>query len=300
VRVVKLKELADKLNVSPDIVLQTIQKLLDENEITGVIDRLIHWDRSFIHYTSEDVDNLLELLDSNCISIDELAKRLDLRTHQVRLIIDKLQKENRIKGLISSDDMFISDKVIDTLKAHLSEKNEVNINNLSNKLGIPKMTLILLIRTLLSENRVKGILQEDIFISETLIENKKKDYERTIERLTLLFSKGEINEESYKVSIQSLEKELGKFEEIKKMETGIGGRQMRMEREINIGKVSKPSSAWYLVPLFLGLIGGLIGYLVVKDQDKDMAEAILWLGFGLTIISIIALALIIPEFFILR
>lgn len=49
----------------------------------------------------------------------------------------------------------------------------------------------------------------------------------------------------------------------------------------------KPSGAWYLIPLFLGFVGGLIGYLVVKDDDSEMAESLLLFGIMITIGSVI-------------
>ena len=51
---------------------------------------------------------------------------------------------------------------------------------------------------------------------------------------------------------------------------------------------SPPSDAWYLVPLFLGIIGGLLGYLVVKDDDEGMAGNLLLLGIAVSVISVIA------------
>lgn len=39
-----------------------------------------------------------------------------------------------------------------------------------------------------------------------------------------------------------------------------------------------PSKLWYLLPLFLGIIGGLLGYFILKDRDKSMAKNILIFG----------------------
>ncbi|MGD9143265.1 MAG: hypothetical protein PVG61_05415 [Dehalococcoidia bacterium] len=55
----------------------------------------------------------------------------------------------------------------------------------------------------------------------------------------------------------------------------------------------KPTSgAWWLLPFLLGWVGGLIGYLVVKDSDQSKAKGLLIFGIVWTIfwvvISIIA------------
>ena len=50
------------------------------------------------------------------------------------------------------------------------------------------------------------------------------------------------------------------------------------------GKVSK---AWYLVPFFFGIIGGIIGYLAVKDRNKNTAKNLLIFGIVWTLLPII-------------
>ena len=49
-------------------------------------------------------------------------------------------------------------------------------------------------------------------------------------------------------------------------------------------KNNKPSKAWYLVPLFFGILGGIVGYLAVKDDDKKMAKKLLIAGLLISLI----------------
>jgi len=43
-------------------------------------------------------------------------------------------------------------------------------------------------------------------------------------------------------------------------------------------KHKKPSRLWYLAPIFLGIIGGLVAYIAIKDEDKKMAKKMLIIG----------------------
>ena len=45
----------------------------------------------------------------------------------------------------------------------------------------------------------------------------------------------------------------------------------------------KPSAAWWLLPIFLSLLGGLIAWLGVKDRDPRMAKNCLILGIVFTV-----------------
>ena len=47
------------------------------------------------------------------------------------------------------------------------------------------------------------------------------------------------------------------------------------------------SRAWYLVPIFFGLIGGIIAYFAIRRDDPQKARKCLWLGIILTAINII-------------
>ena len=47
------------------------------------------------------------------------------------------------------------------------------------------------------------------------------------------------------------------------------------------------SSWWYLVPIFLGLIGGIIAYFALRNDDRGKAKNCLFLGIILGVIGII-------------
>lgn len=50
---------------------------------------------------------------------------------------------------------------------------------------------------------------------------------------------------------------------------------------------TRKSRWWYLAPIFLAVIGGVIAYLVLKDDDKALAKNCLYLGIILTVISFV-------------
>ena len=49
----------------------------------------------------------------------------------------------------------------------------------------------------------------------------------------------------------------------------------------------KPSAAWYLLPIFFSVIGGIISWACIRDRDPHMAKNNLILGILLTVIPII-------------
>lgn len=59
--------------------------------------------------------------------------------------------------------------------------------------------------------------------------------------------------------------------------------------------VKQTSAGWWLLPLFMTWVGGLIAYLVVRDSDQSKAKRLLWFGLGMTafwLILYILLALV--------
>lgn len=59
------------------------------------------------------------------------------------------------------------------------------------------------------------------------------------------------------------------------------------QHEIALEKSQKPTGLWYLAPFFFGIIGGLVGYVAVKYDDKGMADNLLVFGIGWSILLFI-------------
>ena len=47
------------------------------------------------------------------------------------------------------------------------------------------------------------------------------------------------------------------------------------------------SNWWYLLPIFLGIIGGIIAYFAIRHDDRAKAKKCLYLGLILTTVEII-------------
>jgi hypothetical protein len=55
---------------------------------------------------------------------------------------------------------------------------------------------------------------------------------------------------------------------------------------------AKPTDLWYALPIFLGILGGIIGYVAVKDEDEELAIRLLIVGVVLFIVCALFLLLL--------
>ena len=55
------------------------------------------------------------------------------------------------------------------------------------------------------------------------------------------------------------------------------------------------SNLWFLLPIFLGLIGGIIAYFVLRQDDPKKAKNCLYLGIILAIIGLSLNVLILTQ-----
>jgi ribosomal protein L40E len=57
-----------------------------------------------------------------------------------------------------------------------------------------------------------------------------------------------------------------------------------------VSQLNKPSIAWYLLPILLGILGGIIGYFVIRSKDVKMAKNMLYVGLGIFVLGIVLIA----------
>ena len=59
------------------------------------------------------------------------------------------------------------------------------------------------------------------------------------------------------------------------------------------------SNAWFLLPIFFGVLGGIVAYFILRKDDPRKARNCLYVGLALMIIGLVLNAIIaglIPEF----
>jgi len=62
-------------------------------------------------------------------------------------------------------------------------------------------------------------------------------------------------------------------------------REGKQPRKV-VTEKEKPTSLLYLVPIFMGLLGGILMYIAVKDQNQEMANDGMFVGVFVTFIGI--------------
>ncbi|MBS7653325.1 hypothetical protein KEJ13_09395 [Candidatus Bathyarchaeota archaeon] len=276
-RRIRLKEVAMTLNVPIEAIEKSFHKMLNEGKIHGIFDPK---GGEFIQYDSEEIGDLIQLLASQPFRFEELAQRLQLNEEQVRLIIQKLHADNRIKGSLTSDGKgFISEPVIRALVFEEIENSKtIDPSKISSKTSIPEAVISSLLDQLneqiLNEVRPYGRitvadLSREIGLSQNL----------TLTVLKVAIMQGKIR--------GTLDMVDGIFQQQATQVDTFERRIISKEMDTSERRaISKPSKAWYFVPILLGIIGGIVGYFAVKDEDKEMAEALLGIGIFMTIISI--------------
>lgn len=59
--------------------------------------------------------------------------------------------------------------------------------------------------------------------------------------------------------------------------------------------IKSRSNAWYLLPILVGLIGGVIAYLILRRDDPTKAKKCLYIGTIFAIVGIVINILIVSQ-----
>ena len=146
--------------------------------------------------------------------------------------------------------------------------------------------------------RVSSSLAESVS-SQINLEIKK--YQEEIGKLSILHSKGKIGKQSFLAATNTLEHKIQELEETKEnpnpslVSASFLPESEEFEEPVN--QVEKPTALWYMVPFFFGIIGGIVGYVGTKDEDKDMANSLLIFGLVWTVILILIYWFILTSIF---
>jgi len=124
----------------------------------------------------------------------------------------------------------------------------------------------------------------------SIAEGEVKKLQDKMNEIAGLYADGKIGQDTYLTTSSAIENKIEQYKSAEAKEnsqkykpdsspyTSVNKTKMRNQRH---------SAIWYLAPLFLGLLGGLIGYIVVKDDDKPMANNLILFGVLMTIVIII-------------
>jgi len=118
---------------------------------------------------------------------------------------------------------------------------------------------------------------QNVSQSVVSIEQEIRKCEAGIERLAVLLADGKIGEQSYVAATKAFENRLDALKKAK------GNPNVLLSPSGDVGgfeEVSsgRPTLLWYLVPFLFGILGGIVGYVGTKDEDKDLANGLLLFG----------------------
>lgn len=152
------------------------------------------------------------------------------------------------------------------------------------------------------------ISEESYLASVKTIENGMQNLnlkKNNIQKLVILFENGKLSASPYHRAVKIVDSGMKKVSKLKinpnaYLSSDEPTTYKRLQRSpySESKTYRKPittqyeycSDFWYLLPIVFGLLGGIIGYVGVKDRDPDMARNILLIGFVLTLIGFVVLA----------
>ena len=168
----------------------------------------------------------------------------------------------------------------------LEEKENINSSEYKEKIGI------------FSESTIDGSKIWDSRFEDFENEYVKKEKEKMVDS-------NRVEEESKMAAEMSIE-ELQEIINAKKLEESKPAAEMSIEELQSVIKLKasvktepnkKPTDVLYIVAILLGLLGGIIGYVIAKNDDEDMANNLLIVGIATSVIVLFLYFVLIASLF---
>jgi len=270
VRVISILEEAERLNIQKEATWESFKRALKEK---GSLPFFDYDNDEIIVADSSELKSLLDELGKGSAFIPEIADRYSVSTDQLSLVISQLIRQEKLDGAVTVSHEYLSKSVVrDRLVALISVMNMIEVKGQASKLGLPVDAVN---RQLFEfEN---GIVAASKPYSRIGIQDLSAEVGLPREAL-LVVLKRLVSEGRIKGSIDMVDESF-----VKDQEPVIAKQQPTSYRAPEAA-TPMPSGLWYLAPLFLGLIGGIIGYVSLVDKNRDMAKSLLYIGLAVTLL----------------
>jgi len=270
VKVINVLDEAERVNLQKEATWDSFKQALKEKGALPFFD----YDNDEIIVTdSSEVKSLLDELNTGSVSIPEIAVRYSVTTDQMRLVINQLIRQEKLDGSVTTSNEYLSKSVVrDRLVALISEMKMIEVKRQACTLGLPV-----------------DVVNRQLLEFENCIISTSKPYSRiSVQDLSaevglprnalFVVLKRLVSEGRVKGSIDMVS------DLFVKDQAPVITKQKVPFRAPEVA-VSLPSGLWYLAPLFLGLIGGVIGYVSLVERDRDMAKSLFYIGLAVTLLS---------------
>lgn len=177
-REVNLKKLSNYLDISREIIYQTLQQMCAEKSITGFFDLK---NDCFIIFTEKEIEGIISRLNkirftkSNLPAlISELFSNLQINESQCDSLIDLLMQQGLLKGFFTKDEFISLHYVLEFLLQMFWNEGKISIVNTAKELKLSEKFVHETLAQLLASSRIQGffIKNNEEFISANFIKKE--------------------------------------------------------------------------------------------------------------------------------
>jgi len=174
-REVKLKSLANYLNISQESLVKILQEMCDEKRIIIIFDDK---NNSFLFFTEKEVEgissrlNVLKFTNSDVPKIiSEIIPEISITESQCNVLLELLRKQNFIKGFQTKECFVSLNYLLDFLLQLFWNEGKIPIKNMAKTIKVSENCITEALTHLQSSNKIQGfyIKNNEEFISNNLI-----------------------------------------------------------------------------------------------------------------------------------